>query len=115
MQTLHMKIHKYDEENKSLLVSFSSDESLKPLGEYRQYSFQLKNFIGKTSEEILNHIARTGSNIVKIQNAEETVSSDANLIDIARSLDGTEHEYEIADLDVLTTNESLPNLTKVVT
>ena len=44
VDTNHQKIHEYDEETHSLVVSFASDDNELDVGEYRKYSFNISNF-----------------------------------------------------------------------
>lgn len=101
MELLHMKIHSYDEESKSLIVSFASDKTLhQDPNQYRALAYQPLNMWPGVDdiEEIKKRIAVAGLWIVEQQEREESFSADENKISQFKQLAGQSFTYLAQDL-----------------
>lgn len=105
MQTLKMKIHEYDEQNGSLIVSFSTDESLGTPDDYRPIAFQPNIYAEYDSAETeVFNIAVRGLPVAKEQDRLEKLTVDQNRIDYYNSLVGQTLTYNVTN-GVLESND----------
>jgi len=101
MNTLKMKIVAFDEDSKSLLVSFASDEtaSFNPV-DYPAVAYQPAAMWPDVvdSAEIMRRIAYSGIYMAEQQAIKERFDSNPDAIDALRNLVGTESTHSVAEL-----------------
>ncbi len=101
MNKLFMKVHGFEEQSCSLLISFASDttKSSNP-DDYPQYAFQPINMWPDISDhtEIVKRIAVAGAYQVQQQEREEKFISDPSKVDVYRSMVGITSEFNANDL-----------------
>ena len=116
MNQVNVMIHRYDETTNTLYVSFSSDESSKPVDEYQVVAFQPHNIASSNIEEMLKMIATVGISTAQTQDKKESTLANVALQESYRALSNQTFTYNISDLiDTSTPIESLnDNLTDVV-
>ena len=103
MNTIKMKIHGFDEDSMSLLVSFASDETeSQDPNDYTTYAYQPASMFPEatTPEEIMKMIARSGMAIVDNQKRHEDAQKNTSHISTYKDLVGTSVEYHVNDLVV---------------
>lgn len=101
MKTLYMKIHSYEEQSKSLIVSFASDatKSQDP-NNYAPLAFQPVNMWPDVSDpaEIKKRIAVAGIGQAERQAREENFVEDAEKIAQYKNMVGQQDSFLIDDL-----------------
>jgi hypothetical protein len=98
MQRLKMKIHEYDEETHSLVVSFASDENDLDVGEYRKYTYNIGNFNPDDLRETIYAIAIQGVEIAANQKIEEDSKKNFNSIENAKLEVDKVYEFDLSEL-----------------
>jgi len=101
MNTVNMKIVGFDEESKSLLVSFASDETASSNPEdYPAYAYQPSAMWPDVVdvEEIKRRIAYSGIHLAKQQAIKERFESNIEAIDALRNLVGDESTHSVEEL-----------------
>jgi len=102
MQTIYMKIHKYEEQSGSLLVSFASDttKSSDP-DAYPEYAYQpAKVWPDVTdTQEIVKRLALAGVGLTQQQEAEEKFQDDPVRVDALKNLVGNSFQYDLGSLN----------------
>ena len=88
----------YSPESRTLLCSFSSQDTKKDAKDYQSYSYDLTIYKDKTPEDIILEIARQGPTICKdIEDREQYAISDEE-DEILEKLEGKEFEYTHQEL-----------------
>lgn len=95
-----MKIHEYDEETHSLVVSFASDDNELDVGEYRKYSFNISNFNPDDLQETIYAIAIQGVEIANRQKSEEDSKKNNDSVTNAKLEVNKVYDFDIKDLIV---------------
>lgn len=97
--TLNVKIHDFDDESHNLVVSFSTDESAKPVEEYQTISFQPHNFSNPhDAQSVLLEIAKSGYFIVQQQDSKEKLAANTGAMVDFRDLIGTTQTFNFSDI-----------------
>ena len=110
MTKLNMKIHKYDEENDQLIVSFSTDLSIKSVEQYQALAFQPHRMGVSSPGDVVKAIAQAGIQIAKQQDLQDAAVSDTASIAAYNSMVGETLSFDETELAPTPT----PNLTTVV-
>lgn len=101
MNTLYMKIHAFEEQSYSLLVSFASDttKSQNP-DDYPSYAFQPMNMWPDINDpaEIKKRIAVAGIYHAEQQEREEKFIADPTKVAAYQAMVGSETSYAVGDL-----------------
>lgn len=101
MNTLYMKIHAFEEQSYSLIVSFASDttKSQNP-DDYTRYAFQPMNMWPDINDpaEIKKRIAVAGVYHAEQQEREEKFIADAAKVQSYKDIVGQETTYSVIDL-----------------
>lgn len=101
MNTLYMKIHAFEEQSYSLLVSFASDttKSQNP-DDYPQYAFQPMNMWPDVTDpvEIKKRIAVAGVYHAEQQEREEKFIADPAKVQEYKGMVGQENSYSVDGL-----------------
>lgn len=88
----------YSPESRTLLCSFSSQDTKKDAKDYQSYSYDLTIYKDKTPEDIILEIAKQGPTICKdIEDREQYIISDEE-DEILEKLEGKEFEYTHQEL-----------------
>lgn len=101
MNKLYMKIHDFEEQSCSLLISFASDTTKSSNPEdYPRYAFQPINMWPDISDpaEIVKRIAMAGVYHAEQQEREENFTADPSKIEVYRSMVGSATEFNMDDL-----------------
>ena len=96
-----MKIHKFEEDSMSLLVSFASDETeSQDPNDYPAYAYQPASMYPEatTTEEIMKMIAKSGMALVENQKRHEDAQKNTSHISTYREMVGSIAEYHVNDL-----------------
>lgn len=98
MDTLTVKVHEYDEETHSLIVSFCTEDSNMSVDEYRKYSYNIQNYDLNNMQETLRQIAIHGLEIAKAQKLQEEVRTNDDYVSKAKSIVGLTMNYNVDTL-----------------
>lgn len=101
MNTLYMKIHAFEEQSHSLIVSFASDTTSSQNPEdYPQYAFQPMNMWPDVNDpaEIKKRIAVAGMYHAEQQERKEKFIADPTQVQAYRNMIGQEGSYLVTDL-----------------
>jgi hypothetical protein len=98
MDTLTVKVHDYNEETHSLLVSFSTDASELSVDETEKYSFDINNYNPSDIADTLQQIARQGAVVANQRYLAEQSKKNNEIISAARSEKGKVYNFPINDL-----------------
>jgi len=101
MNKVKFKVTGYDEESKSLLISFASDTTAsQDPADYTTYAFQPLTMWPDTTDiaELKKSIAQAGMYHVEMQEAEEKFVVDDTRVAAIRALVGQIHEFTVAEL-----------------
>ena len=101
MNTIKMKIKKYDEESNSIIVCFSSDETATDNPDnYTEYAFQpTEMYPDITDMEMLKRrIAEQGIALANQQKAKEDAKQNTTMINAWKAIVGQTFEYNVKDI-----------------
>lgn len=98
IQSLQIKIHAYEEESNSLIVSFGCDELARPIDEQPKMAFQPTMFEETDVSKVLQKIAQSGVSIVEQQIKQEQLSQNVIAIEEYKAKIGETLTYVVADL-----------------
>ena len=104
MQTLYMKIHAFEEQSYSLLVSFASDTTkYQDPDKYPAYAFQPMNMWPDVTDpaEIKKRIAVSGVHHAEQQEREENFIADLVKMAEYKAMVNTTDSFQIGDLIAL--------------
>lgn len=107
MNIVKVKIHEYDEETKSLIVSFASDktESQNP-DDYRKLAYNLSFFDeNDTIDDVKIKLAQSGISILRQQILEEKSLKDPSKIDVLKTLVGNSFDIPVFLADKVETQK----------
>jgi hypothetical protein len=112
MNTLYIKIHSFEEQSNSLVVSFASDttKSQDP-GDYPAYAFQPLNMWPDVIDplEIKKRIAVAGIYHAEQQEREEKFLADPAKVQTYKGMVGTVQTYALEDLIGRTMSDEINN------
>jgi hypothetical protein len=98
MDTLTVKVHEYNEENHSLIVSFSTDATDMSVDETERYSFEIANYNTDDMTETLKQISLQGANIAHQKYLREQSKKNDDIVTAAKAEIGKVYNFPIADL-----------------
>jgi hypothetical protein len=98
MNKIKLKVHDWDEQSKSLIVSFTSDASDKTTDETVRLAYQPTMFGNTDKDYVMAQIAKSGASICETQHKQEQFAKDESKLQEFASLVGSEIEFEMADL-----------------
>lgn len=101
-KVIKLKIIGYDDETESLLIKFACDLSDKSIDEYEAYAFQPKSYSEFDPQKILEWIAKSGIYNVSEQIKSEKWEKSNDSIEVLKSLEGQEFEYDVDYLNKIT-------------
>jgi len=113
MQTVYMKIHDYEEESKSLIVSFASDTTTyQDPDMYTRYAFQPLRMWPDVDdpEEIKKRIAVSGMYHAEQQEREENFVADVTKEQQYKDMIGSQLSFSVAELTAPPVDPNDPNL-----
>lgn len=103
MNQVHVKIHSWDDDSKSLLISFASDTtaSSNP-DDYAVHAYQPHNFWPDvtTSDDLMLKIGQIGKAFCEDVVKKEAMQADSSLTSMYSNLAGTSQTFDVADLVV---------------
>lgn len=100
MERIKVKIHEYDEETHSLIVSFASDDNELGVDEYRKYAFSISNYNPDDLQETIYAIAVQGLSIVNKQKMEEEAKKNNDNVEKAKLEVNKVYDFDVKDLIV---------------
>jgi hypothetical protein len=112
MEKIKFKIHKYDEESNSVIISFSSDETAtNNPDDYEGYAFQpIEMYPDITDMETLKKkIAEQGISLANMSKAKEDAKANTTMQNNWKALVGQTFEYNTSDVQSTSTEVSYPN------
>ena len=98
MDTLTVKVHEYNEENHSIVVSFTTDASDQTVDESEKFSFDIHNFNPDDMADTLQQIARQGARIAHQRWLREQSLKKQHVVDAAKAEIGKVYNFPISDL-----------------
>lgn len=101
MNKIKYKIHKYDEDTNSIIVSFSSDETAtNNPDDYESFAFQpIAEYPDITDiEELKKKIAQQGMSLAEMHKKHEDASSNTTMQNKWKALVGQTFEYNVSDV-----------------
>lgn len=108
MEILNLKVHEFNEETNSLIVSFSTNDSIKTPDEYTRYSFVPSIYSDEQpATASLYNIAQQGVSVARDQNQKDLLQLDQTKLEYYRSIVGQTFQYNIStDPDIDTSDLS---------
>ena len=98
MDTLTVKVHEYNEDTHSLIVSFATDASEMSVDETEKFSFEIANYNPNDMEDTLLQITKQGAQIAHKKWLSEQSKSNDTVVSAAKDQVGKVYNYQIADL-----------------
>jgi hypothetical protein len=98
MDTLTVKIHEYNEETHSLIVSFATDASDMSVDESERYNFEISNYNPDDMSDTLKQISLQGANIAHAKYLREQSKKNDAVVSAAKDHVGKVYNFPIADL-----------------
>jgi len=102
MNQVHVKIHSWDEESKSLIISFASDTtaSSNP-DDYEGLAYQPHLFWPDVSDstELMKKIAQLGQSVCTQIEVEESINNDESKISLYSGFAGQSQTFNVSDLE----------------
>ena len=98
MDTLTVKVHEYNEDTHSLIVSFATDASEMSVDETEKFSFEIANYNPNDMEDTLLQITKQGAQIAHKKWLAEQSKSNDTVVSAAKDQVGKVYNYQIADL-----------------
>lgn len=99
MDKLSMKIHSYEPDSNSIIVSFSSDVSTQSIDDYQKLAFQLHNINATSVASVLKEIALGGLHIAATQDRKDSMIADSAAIAAYTEMVGQTLTFNVADID----------------
>jgi hypothetical protein len=110
---IQIKIHEFDEDHGSILVSFADSSSLKHIDNYPKYSFTLADIGAEDLESLKLKLSLAGQPIVDRQNYNENLNLQHPILNQIRSLVGEVFEVSPPSNDVTTPNNIMNDVIMV--
>lgn len=107
-----MKIHRYDQEQNILVVSFSTDKSLKSVDEYQVYAFNVKELNVNSINDLLKKIASMGVDIAMRNDKMEKMPVQTFTFNDLNSLTGKVYTFSSTDIPGVITDD--PDSTNII-
>ena len=106
-----MKIHSYDANNKVIVASFSTDQSLKPVEEYNLVAIDVTQFEANDVDTLLKEIAAKGV-VIALRNDKKEQASSMTVPDTElEKLSGEVFSYDAVDIpNLVYTGTDKPNI-----
>jgi len=98
MDTLTVKVHEYNEDTHSLLVSFVTDGDEMSVDESEKFNFDIHNYNPNDLQDTLSQIARQGAKIAHQRWLAEQSKKNAEVVAAAKAESGKVYNFPIADL-----------------
>jgi hypothetical protein len=98
MDTLTVKIHEYNEDTHSLIVSFATDASEMSVDESEKYNFEIANYNPNDMQDTLTQISKHGAQIAHQKWLKEQSKNNTDVVNDAKDQVGKVYNYQIADL-----------------
>jgi hypothetical protein len=98
MDTLTVKVHEYNEETHSLVVSFATDASDMSVDESEQYSFDIHNYNPDDMADTLKQISLHGARIAHAKYIQEQSKKNEAVVNAAKDQVGKVYNFPISEL-----------------
>jgi len=98
MKVVKMKIHDWDSESGSLIVSFTSDVSSQSLDNTQRLAYQPAMFDNLEPDYVLEQIAKSGASVCETQQRQESFNQEPSKLNEYQSLIGQQFEFSIENL-----------------
>lgn len=99
MAKIKLKIHRYEEDSNSLIVSFASENSKIPIDECVQTAYQPTMFTEVDDpEKVIENIAKSGLFYIEQEEKENKFRENTALIEKYKEFSGKEIEFDIDEL-----------------
>lgn len=98
MDTLTVKIHEYNEENHSLIVSFTTDQSDLTVDETEKFNFDIHNYNPQDIDDTIKKIAESGARIALAKWNQQQSKNNTELVDSAKESVGKVFNFQISEL-----------------
>lgn len=97
--TVHVKIHNYDEEYHNIQVSFSSDNFNETEGQETLFAYDLSSFKGDTMESVIKELSIMGYYQIKKMKDKSTSLQNIDLINSIKDTIGTKIPNQVGHLE----------------
>lgn len=98
MDTLTVKVHEYNEETHSLVVSFATDGDEMSVDESEKFSYDIHNYNPNDLQDTLSQIAKQGAKIAHQRWLAEQSKKNEEVIAAAKAETGKVYNFPIAEL-----------------
>jgi hypothetical protein len=98
MNTLKVKIHAWDGQSNSLVVSFWCDGAKKQVGEYQKLAYQPTMFDNTDPQYVLKRIAQSGVSVMETELNREAFEEQTAVVSSFEALVGQELEFDVDTL-----------------
>ena len=98
MDTLTVKVHEYNEETHSLIVSFATEASDMSVDESEQYSFDIHNYNPDDMADTLKQISLQGARIAHAKYIQEQSKKNEAVVNAAKDQVGKVYNFPIYEL-----------------
>ena len=98
MDTLTVKVHEYNEETHSLVVSFATDGDEMSVDESEKFNFDIHNYDPNDLQNTLAQIAKQGANIAHQRWLAEQSKKNEEIITAAKAQSGKVYNFPINEL-----------------
>ena len=98
MDTLTVKVHEYNEETHSLIVSFATDGDEMSVDESERFNYDIHKFNPNDLQDTLSQIARQGAKLAHQRWLAEQSKKNEEVIAAAKAESGKVYNFPIADL-----------------
>ena len=98
MDTLTVKVHEYNEETHSLIVSFVTDGDEMSVDESEKFNFDIHNYNPNDLQDTLSQIARQGAKIAHQRWLAEQSKKNEEIVAAAKAESGKVYNFPIANL-----------------
>jgi hypothetical protein len=98
MDTLTVKVHEYNEQTHSLIVSFATDASDMSVDETEKFNFDIHNYNPNDLEDTLKQITQQGARIAHARYLQEQSKKNEAVVTAAKAEIGKVYNFPIGDL-----------------
>jgi hypothetical protein len=81
MTILNIKVHGVDDTNGSIIVSFSTDNSIHPVDDYQLLSFQPTSANSLDPDQVMQFLAKIGSSVARLQDNIDATKNNPTYMD----------------------------------
>ena len=99
MKSIKMKIHEYDEQTHSLIVSFCSDDSVEDIDNCKKIAFNINNYNPDDLQDAIQKIAKHGIEMIKKEQLLQQSQSNLTIKEQAMTHVGKTFEFNTDEIN----------------